>query len=701
MEQSDELSKSIIADQESIDLRRYALIAWHHRWMALIIVVMAMVIAFLVYTGSPKVYKGTAEIYYNREEVINVDIQTGSHYVKPDKEFWLRTMKGLRTYHMLKELSGLPQSPQQLRGYFAISTERDQDIFLVDITTRDGRLIPELSQGLVDALNEVDRNNIANSYASKLDYLNRQLTKKKAELEEVEAAIEVVGGSLNISNVDNIDQLKKTHDSFKEQMKNAEVELDYVQAAKESTQNEMLFLNDTLFEQASFTEPLKVQLMNLYVDLARSLTKYGDEHPVVKGIRKNITHVEQMLQQGFEQNVEIKNIKSNPIKRGLMADYTDLKIKEISLQAKIESLQQKVDGFEMQVNSDAIGSNLFHLLKKREPLMRIIDILNEKIIETEMAKQDVGDSFKLISKPSAPASPSNKNIFFFLLVGLFAGLLLAAGLIVVYDFLDNRIKLVSDVENFFSFPVIGSLRRVNTLHKSNIEELYDHQEAHKLFENELTEIRINMNQLVKRKERKLFAVVSPARKDGKSLICYLMALAFAQNGKKILIIDYDTMIPRLTKIFDMKKHSGLQDFLLYDADYNDVVHPTGVENLDLIPCGQNKQDLKLRYNSEQAEDLLHRVILDYDMVIIDTPALNPHPHIFDLLKYLDHVIIATRLHKTSRRDVEAVSKKLSHIETQLKGTIITDTRMIPFGSYYESYARYNYYYDYSSNNKEE
>jgi succinoglycan biosynthesis transport protein ExoP len=399
-----------------------------------------------------------------------------------------------------------------------------------------------------------------------------------------------------------------------------------------------------------------------------------------------------MLRDGFEQNVEIRNIKANPIKRELMGQLIELKIKEMSLEAKIASIKSILVDIEVQIQPNSSQGNLFHLIKKREPLISNIDILNEKIIETEMLMKDIACSFMLIEPPQIPGSANCKGIQFYLAVGLLLGLVLAIGLIVLYDFLDDRIKLISDIQNHFDFPILGAIHAYNKLKETDSLKSLSISEIYNEFDNELTEIRINIKQLTNTKEDKIFSIVSPNREDGKSFISYILAHELAQRSEKVLLIDFDSLLPRLSKIFQMKKQKGLQDYLFDEASFEEIISGTELKNLDFVPIGENPLKVKIQYDSEKVQQFLAKAKEKYDIILIDTPALNPHPQIFDLIKQSSKLILALRLNKTNRRNIKSTLEKIKTIKSKLIGSIVTEVKYVPLGSYYENYSKYNKYY---------
>jgi hypothetical protein len=277
-----ESKQTYLQDEEKLDLKRYFQLAFNYKWKILIILLLTLTIAVLYALTADKHYTTTYDVYYNSSQIVDIGMDKNTHYNKPEQTYWLKTMNTNQVYQLIQDMSELTYSVAQIRSFFAIELEDEESIFTITLKVQNPEIIPILATTQVKALNTIDRNNINETFNEKLEYLRNQVEENTKKLSDIQLEILQTARKLNIDNIDNIEEIKKTYENFKQDLKYAKVELSYIQASKASTQNELIFLNDTLFEQSSFTEPLKVQLMNLQVDLARALTKYGEQHPIVK-----------------------------------------------------------------------------------------------------------------------------------------------------------------------------------------------------------------------------------------------------------------------------------------------------------------------------------------------------------------------------------------------------------------------------------
>jgi polysaccharide biosynthesis transport protein len=652
---------------------------------------MVTVLAILYGSTLPDKYESGFNVYYNSLNQTDIGIDNAVRYTQPDIAYWKETMVSNKVFELVGEYSGLPYGPEKFRSIFTVESNKEENLFGIKMKVDSPEVIPNLAGAYVRAINTIDSQNQSAHFINKIKYLNSESINIRNAIDSCDLKIMRLSSQLNLQNIESVEQLTNIRESFKQSMKTTEVELSYVKASKQKTENELANLNDTLFERSSFTEPLKVQLMNLHVDQAQAMTKYGEAHPVVMGIRENITHVEEMLTDGFEQNIVIKDITANPIKRTLLGQLINLKIQEISLEAKIKSLQNIINSTN---TTDTPNQELYQLLRNRETQLGNSDFLNKKIIDLEMSMKGVSSSFYLIDLPIAPENPSSKGMKMYLLMGIMGGLCAAIGLIIVYDLIDDRIKLTDDFSRYFSINILGAVRHrsgkdlLTHIRKLPTEEIYSD------FENELTDIRVNLKQLLGTEKNKLFSLISPVRQDGKSLLLYLLALEYSKAGKRVLVMDFDIYVPKLSEHFEVSKDAGVQDFLLSDAPLDKLLQKTDIPGIDILPVGANPYKVKLLFDTEKVDELFKQVREKYDIVFVDTPALLLAPEVIGLISRIDVNILITRIGHTARKNIDLVLEKLKNIPNPIIGTILTDVKPVPLGTYYDKYKKYGKYYAY-------
>lgn len=684
-------------DDDVIDLKRYFILIYHYKWIPIISACLLTLLAVLYSLRIDESYTSSFSIYYEDAEHTNSSYGT---VVKSnlDIQYWDRVIESDRLMALVQETSGYSLTTEQLNEYFSLVHGKDaENILTINLTVPNPELMLPISKAFVTSLNALNINYHLSGSHRLNDYLNTQLSEKTTDLDSIEHKIMSLSSELNIKDITGIEQLKSIFENYKKQLKDVRIELSSVVATKDKIHQELSTRNDTLMQEVSFTEPLKVQLMNLHVDLAKSLTKYKESHPIVKGIRNNITQVELMLKGGFSQNIEIKNLTANPLKRRLYSDLINTEINEISLNAKIVSLEQVIQEFQKQILPEINDSGLATLLRKRELFISTIALLNSKIIDVEAALQRKSSSFILIDEPRIPLTPSTKPLSMFLLIGLVGGFGLGVVVVIGLDLIDNRIKLSSDFENSFPLTVLGVTRHRKEQHTIKDVVKVSYNQTNHIVRHEISEIRINVNQLVKNESSNLIAMISPSRNEGKTLNSFLLAQDMARSGKKVLLIDLDTYVAKLSRALQLDKNKGIQNYLFEDTTLKELIVPLEATNLDFIGTGTSSYNNPVYYHTLRFNNFVKEIRELYDIVIFDTPALLYIPEIINFLEKVDGIIFISKINQTTRLDMNKIIKKTNTVGTAKIGAILTDVKENPLDKYYNN----NYYYDYkcSKHNK--
>ena len=207
-----------------------------------------------------------------------------------------------------------------------------------------------------------------------VSYLSDQLNQNNGKLNQIN--ISITNGSSNTGEIIDFDKIKTSLDDFRKELLNATVNLASIQSSRKRTEAELKNLDGTIVNESAFSEPLKVQLMNLEVDLSRALTKNKEDHPAVKQIRQNITQISAMLRDSIEQRLEIKSLIQNPIKSQLVGKLLELKIAEVSEETRVESLRKVIAELEKQTMPGSFNDAQQQQLRNREMITLTIKQLN-------------------------------------------------------------------------------------------------------------------------------------------------------------------------------------------------------------------------------------------------------------------------------------------------------------------------------------
>lgn len=217
-----------------------------------------------------------------------------------------------------------------------------------------------------------------------------------------------------------------------------------------------------------------------------------------------------------------------------------------------------------------------------------------------------------------------------------------------------------------------------------------------LFAESIRSIRTNLAFSSLDKNVKIIINTSPEAGDGKSFITANLAVAYAQEGKKVLLIDADLRRGRQHEIFEvMNITSGGYSNLMLNYRENisleKYIFPTFDENIDLLPTGPMPPNPVELLASENNKKLLNKLKNKYDLIIMDcAPVIGLSDSII-LATMSDINILTISAKKTKMESLERAKKQFEQANAKIDGVILNKASMETNGYYYNYYFSNEYY----------
>ncbi len=216
-----------------------------------------------------------------------------------------------------------------------------------------------------------------------------------------------------------------------------------------------------------------------------------------------------------------------------------------------------------------------------------------------------------------------------------------------------------------------------------------------LFSESIKTIRTNIAFSSLDKELKAILVTSPSAGDGKSYISANLAIAYAQEGKKVLLMDSDLRKGRQHEIYDIANIStrGYTNLILNYKEgvrFSKYIVATENENVDLLPTGPVPPNPVELLATEQNRKLIEELKKMYDIIIFDCPPVIGLSDALIMSQYSDVNIIVTSYKKTKVENLERVKKIFEQSNIKIDGVVIN--KMETHDRSYYSYYTNDYYY---------
>lgn len=168
-------------------------------------------------------------------------------------------------------------------------------------------------------------------------------------------------------------------------------------------------------------------------------------------------------------------------------------------------------------------------------------------------------------------------------------------------------------------------------------------------------------------------VTSPVGGEGKSTTAANLAIAFAQQGKRVLLIDCDVRRPRVHTLFGVPREPGLSELLLGRVPAEQVLRRTSVERLSVLAAGAtppvSATDL---FGGGVVRSLIDALSESFDMVVVDTAPVLPAASAPVLGTQVDGVLMVVRAGSTDRENARHAVQQLSAVGARVVGAVLND-----------------------------
>ncbi|MDX2245907.1 MAG: polysaccharide biosynthesis tyrosine autokinase [Bacteroidia bacterium] len=280
-----------------------------------------------------------------------------------------------------------------------------------------------------------------------------------------------------------------------------------------------------------------------------------------------------------------------------------------------------------------------------------------------------------------PVSPQKTLI---ILIALFAGLGLPVVVIVVKDFLNDKISGHADIESSTNIPVLGFVAR----HDRNSNYIVPKDSRTALAES-FRSIRIKMQYLNDNAVQQIIGLTSSSSGEGKTFCATNLAAVMAQAGKRTLLVDMDLRRPRVTRYFENGDGRGLSSYLSGEVkEHKDIVHKTHIENLDVVHSGPvctNPLDL---IATDRMRELIQKLREQYDHVVFDTPPVGLVSDYLVIMKMTDFNIYVVRDSTTSVESLKWINELYDTEKIKNVGMLINDVKSVAAYGYIDSHYGY-------------
>ncbi|MGM8215888.1 CpsD/CapB family tyrosine-protein kinase [Bacillaceae bacterium W0354] len=185
-------------------------------------------------------------------------------------------------------------------------------------------------------------------------------------------------------------------------------------------------------------------------------------------------------------------------------------------------------------------------------------------------------------------------------------------------------------------------------------------------------LRTNLQYSAIDKEIRTMIVTSTGPEEGKSITASNLAVVFAQQGKKVLLIDADMRKPTAHYTFRVNNVLGLSNYLIGDFSFERLVHDVGIENLNIMTCGPIPPNPAELLSSQALINMIDKAKQTYDLIIFDTPPVLAVTDAQVLANNVDGVLLVVRSKKTEKDAAIKAKELLLQAKANILGVVLND-----------------------------
>jgi polysaccharide biosynthesis transport protein len=717
--------------KEEIHLRDYWRLLSKRRSVALT-VFFTVVGVVLVYTYmATPIYKGTTQLLFEleRNQTLNF-VQGGAAVIQmKDAAEYFNTQKGIitsRTFadRVVRKMQ-LDQNPYFLElkekrknSLLSIAIQKIQSVFPEKAKPDtvnpfpDPRFKPELDPGLTDMIlanveletgrmtNLMKINYLADNpavaasmangiadtfiehnldirvkpYRDAAEWLSARLVEAKESVANTEKTLQQYREGKGIVSFDTqgnvitqqlqelITQLVQTEG------KRQEAEIKYKQIASVINSPEHLATVPDIMNNLVI-QGLRNEELGIKKQLSELSEKFGPKHPQVINAYSQLSMVQ-------------KNIISEARKM-LNAAKTEFEIagsREVSLRRSIEAQKQEV----MALTQKAINFNV--LAGESGSNKKFYELLLTKYQEASLSSGISISNIQIVDSAVIPGSPvkpkRGQNLLLALMVGLFGGVAVAFFI----DYMDDTIKTAEDVDKKLGLAFLD----VVPLTAEKLGPVFMTTDPKSATAEAYRTIRTGLMLSSAVNQLKVFLMTSTTPNEGKTTTAVNLAVAMAQMGEKVLIVDCDMRRRNLHNLFDISNESGISDVLVDPAKLSQAIqHLDAYPNLDILTGGTLAPNPSELLGSERMKAFIAKTRENYDRVIIDSPPLLAFSDPLVLANLADGVVMVIWGGKTPRDLIQKAIHPLKGIDARILGVVLNKIDTTRKSYYY--YPYYSYY----------
>jgi capsular exopolysaccharide synthesis family protein len=579
----------------------------------------------------------------------------------------------------------------------AVKPARNSRIIDISCDSPDSHLAAAFANAMASEYREQSLENRWQSAKHTGEWLGRQLDDMKVKLQKSEEDLQTYAAAMNLILTGEKDKGNVADDKLRQlqtQLSEAQADL----AARQARYELAMTSHPDSLAQVLDDVTLRtydVKLADLRRELAELSSTLTPAHYKVQRIQSEIAEME----------TDRNNTRDRIVER-IHNDFLEAEHRSKLLSAAFSS--------QSAVVTDQAGKIIHYNILQREvdSNRQLYESLLQKVKEAGISSAMRASNISVIDSAEIPDHPFAPNVPMGVIAGLLTGVCAAFGLILMQEKTNRCIESPGDAAFYLNLPALGNIPSATLERRPGVSRRAPLRLAS--FGGNLDSLlpavvrrspsavaesfRLMLTSLLfmgRRRPAQVMVITSPSPAEGKTTVVSNLAMAYAETGRSVLVIDCDMRRPQIHDVFGIPDETGLADLLLEQEPLEPrslmlAARRCGITCINILPAGNAAGAASNLLHSKRLPELISLAREQFDVVLIDTPPMLDIADSRIVGSLADGIILVIRSRRTERDSAIMARRQLTEDGLPIFGVVLNDWDP-KFAGYYSVYDYSKYY----------
>lgn len=414
----------------------------------------------------------------------------------------------------------------------------------------------------------------------------------------------------------------------------------------------------------------------LETQLAEMRTRRGDKHPEVIGLKKQINDLTDNMKETKQDYIAAQTKSKSQVYVNTMGNWVNAKIDDVGSNAQVQAMNVVLD----QIHDDLSvlpeqQAKYAELETDVTAATNTYGLMRSKLDEAKIKEQQSKNEVTLKTIDPAYWVPVNQRKPLKLILALLLSPLLGIGAAFLLHYTDNSIRTPGDAEKLLGMPVLAAVpaSRAHSLARQQCPEIVDIS-----YQMLTSNLWVESQSL----DFNAIAIISAEPDSGRSVTASNLAVALAREGARVVLVDTDLRKPTQHLIFEVDNKVGLTNLLSGTASLEEVMVPTRVQGLLLVPSGPVPENPVKFLRSPEMKSFSDEVKSLADFVIYDTPAAVTFPDPILVAAQVGNAIVVHSAGRVPRGSEAELRSRLASVDVHELGAVLNKVKREDSSGYF-------------------